>query len=124
MPNIIIPYNPKLKPFARKLRKRGTLAEVVLWQYIRKKKILGYEFHRQVPIDNFIVDFYCHELKLAIEVDGISHDDKFKYDQMRQKRLEKLGVNLIRFVDEDVKNETESVLKVLKIRINELGKGK
>jgi hypothetical protein len=66
---MIIRYNPKLKMRARQLRKRRTPSEALLLSKIRRKS-LGYEFHRQVPIDEFIVDFYCHELKLAIEVDG------------------------------------------------------
>ena len=122
MRNKIIPYNPKLKNYARALRKRGTLAEVILWQCIKRKAIYGYEFHRQVPIDNYIVDFYCHELKLVIEIDGISHDDKFEYDQMREHKLKSLGVNLIRFADEDVKTETEAVLQALKRRIKNIEK--
>ena len=122
MRNKIIPYNPKLKNYARALRKRGTLAEVILWQCIKRKAIYGYEFHRQVPIDNYIVDFYCHELKLVIEIDGISHDDKFEYDQMREHKLKSLGVNLIRFADEDVKSETEAVLQALKRRIKKIEK--
>lgn len=73
-PNPIIPYKPELKELARELRKNPTYAEKILWQGIRRKQ-LGVEFHRQVPIDQFIVDFYCHEIKLAIEVNGISHND-------------------------------------------------
>ncbi|NIX59063.1 MAG: DUF559 domain-containing protein, partial [candidate division Zixibacteria bacterium] len=61
--NIIIPYNPQLKDRARELRKNPTVAEKILWREIRRKQ-LGYEFHRQVPINQFIVDFYCHELFL------------------------------------------------------------
>ncbi|MFH1252456.1 MAG: endonuclease domain-containing protein [bacterium] len=120
MRNAIIPYNPKLRKYARELRKKGTLAEVILWKYIKHKAIKGYEFHRQVPIDDYIVDFYCHELKLAIEIDGISHDNKLRYDRRRQKRLEELGVNVIRFSDEDVRNQTESVLEVLKNEIDKI----
>jgi very-short-patch-repair endonuclease len=66
--NKILFYNPDLKEAARKLRKNSTLSEILLWQKI-KGKALGYEFHRQVPINEFIVDFYCHELKLIIEID-------------------------------------------------------
>lgn len=78
--NKILPYNPNLKPLARKLRKDMTLSEVLLWQEIRKKS-LGVEFHRQVPIDNYIVDFYCHELMLAVEVDGSSHNFEEIYEK-------------------------------------------
>ncbi|CAN5440822.1 hypothetical protein BH23BAC3_BH23BAC3_17010 [soil metagenome] len=73
MPNKILPYDPKLKMLARELRNNMTLCEVLLWQEIRDRK-LGVQFHRQVTILRYIVDFYCHELQLAIEVDGQSHD--------------------------------------------------
>ena len=65
-----------------------------------KNKALGYEFHRQVPIDKFIVDFYCHELSLAIEIDGNTHDYNYVNDTLRQTRLESLGVKVVRFTDE------------------------
>jgi very-short-patch-repair endonuclease len=121
MRNKIIPYNPKLKEYARKLRKAGVLSEVILWKEIRRKA-LGVEFHRQVPIDNYIVDFYCHEIMLAIEVDGSIHElEEVKLnDQQRQKRLEQLGVKFIRFTDFDVKHNPEFVLKGLKARVEEL----
>jgi len=69
-------YNPKLKEFARRLRNNSTYAEIRLWQKLNKKQLKGYDFHRQKPIDNFIVDFFCHELMLAIEIDGVSHIQK------------------------------------------------
>jgi very-short-patch-repair endonuclease len=118
MKNKIIPYNPKLKELARELRKNSTLSEVLLWLKI-KGKVMGVEFHRQVPIDNFIVDFYCHELMLAIEIDGSSHDDKQDYDQNRQFILENLGVKFIRFRDIDVKQRMGWVLEELMICVEE-----
>ena len=72
MRNKIIPYRSHLKPFAQKLRQQGILSEVILWKQL-KNRALGVEFHRQVPIDEFVVDFYCHELRLAVEIDGASH---------------------------------------------------
>ncbi|MBN1408829.1 MAG: endonuclease domain-containing protein [Calditrichaceae bacterium] len=119
--NKIIPYNPSLKYRARELRKNSTLSEVLLWKQI-KGKALGYEFHRQVPIDQFIVDFYCHELLLAIEIDGSSHNDKFEYDKERQFKLENLGVEFIRFNDSDVKQNMAAVLTMLADKINEIRK--
>ena len=97
----LLSYNPKLKELARKLRKNSTLAEVILWQNI-KGKVFEYEFHRQVPINEFIVDFFCHELKLAIEIDGKTHDYNFENDKSRQMILESLGIKIIRFDDNDV----------------------
>jgi very-short-patch-repair endonuclease len=117
--NRIKNYNPKLKERARQLRKNSTFAEVLLWQQI-KRKSLGYEFHRQVPIGEFIVDFYCHELSLAIEIDGATHDDKYIYDKIRQEYLEKKQVRIIRFTDTDIKNNMEAVLIELTARINQL----
>jgi very-short-patch-repair endonuclease len=72
----IIPSNPHLKDLARELRNHSTLAEVLLWNQIKNKKLLGYDFHRQKPIDRFIVDFFCPDLMLAIEIDGASHGQK------------------------------------------------
>lgn len=121
MKNKLIPYNPRLKEYARKLRKRGVLSEVILWKAI-KRKSLGVEFHRQVPIDNYVVDFYCHELMLVIEVDGSIHDleDVKLNDIARQKRLESFGVKFIRFGDFDVKNNLEFVIKDLQAKVVEL----
>ena len=109
--NKIIPYNPHLKKFARQLRKQMTKAEVVLWQEIRKKE-LGVQFHRQVPLTNYIVDFYCHEILLAIEVDGITHlhEGAPEKDQKKEEDLNKYGVIVIRFYDEDILNRKKEVL--------------
>ncbi|NQT72614.1 MAG: endonuclease domain-containing protein [Chloroflexi bacterium] len=106
----IIPYNPKLKQLARELRKNMTLSEVLLWKQIRGKQMMGYDFHRQKPIDNYIVDFYCSELSLAIEIDGDSHSVKVAKDKARQDRLEALGVNFLRFSERDVRQNIEGVL--------------
>ena len=121
MRNKIIPYNPKLKELARKLRKQGILSEVLLWKQI-KNKSFGIEFHRQVPIDNYIVDFYCHELMFAVEIDGISHqfDEIAVKDNDRQKKLENLGIHFLRFNDKDVKKNMTMVLHALENKIGEL----
>jgi very-short-patch-repair endonuclease len=111
----IIPYNPKLKELAKKLRKNMTLGEVLLWNELKQKRMLGYDFDRQKPIDNFIVDFYCKDLQLAIEVDGNSHnsDEAIEKDVIRQKRLESLGVKFLRFDDIEVKKDMENVVKAI-----------
>lgn len=90
----IIPYNPRLKELAKKLRKQGILSEVLLWKELKGKKLLGYDFHRQKPIDEYIVDFYCAELNIVIEIDGSSHNDKFENDIIRQNKLEELGLTV------------------------------
>ena len=109
----ILPYNPKLKDLARKLRKDMTFSEVLLWQELKGKQICGYDFDRQRPIDNYIVDFYCKDLMLAIEIDGDSHEhpDAAKSDLKRQQRLEQLGVRFLRFDDVDVKRNMRWVLE-------------
>ena len=72
--------------------------------------MLGYSFLRQRPIYKYIVDFYCPKLKLVIEIDGESHREKFLSDQIRQKNLESLGLNVLRFHDRDVKQDMRNVL--------------
>jgi very-short-patch-repair endonuclease len=117
--NNIIPYRQDLRLKARKLRNNSTLSEVLLWQEIKERKLLGYQFHRQVPMLNYIVDFYCHELKLAIEIDGDSHEYKIGYDTMRQKELETYGISFLRFDDLDVKKNIRFVLDELTHHIQE-----
>jgi len=119
MKNKIIPYNPKLKAYARELRNNSTLSEVLLWKSI-KNKALGVQFHRQVPMLEYIVDFYCHELMLAIEIDGDSHFYKYEYDVRRQGDLEQQGIVFLRFTDLDVKQNMFSVGLSLEQVVNEL----
>ena len=88
-----------------------TLSEVLLWNELSGKKMHGFDFDRQRPIDNFIVDFYCKELNLAIEIDGDSHDYKYEEDVIRQKKMESLGVHFLRFLDMDVKKDMNNVLR-------------
>ena len=90
-------YNPKLKEYARELRKNATFTERLLWKYLRAGQLNGYHFLRQKPIDEFIVDFYCKRLKLVIEIDGVTHNDKQGYDKRRENRLKELGFTVIRF---------------------------
>ena len=98
-----------------------TLGEIALWREINNKK-LGERFSRQIPIDNYIVDFYCKELQLAIEVDGVIHfvEGQQEKDSIRQRRLESIGVSVIRFSDLDVKNNLNWVLEEIKKTITKL----
>lgn len=79
--------------YARKLRTNITKSEVLLWNYLKGKQVLGYDFLRQKPILDFIVDFYCSELNLAIEIDGESHYGNENKDEIRQKEIKKYGVS-------------------------------
>ena len=98
-----------------------TFGEIALWREVKNKK-LGVRFSRQIPIDQYIVDFYCKDLKLAIEVDGSIHfnEEHRKKDEISQKRLESLGVIVIRLNDLDVKNNLGWVLDEIRITINNL----
>jgi very-short-patch-repair endonuclease len=104
-------YNPALKEKARELRNNSTNTEIILWRFLKGKQLLGYDFHRQKPIDEFIVDFFCNELMLAIEIDGVSHIGNEDYDKERQSKLEKLGVMFLRFKDDDVFYNCDFVMK-------------
>src|SRR5206468_5654703 len=98
-------YDQKLKERSRELRKNSPLAEVLLWNQLKHHKMFGYQFLRQRPIYEYIVDFYCPKLKLVIEIDGDSHRNKFQSDQTRQRDLERLGLRVLRFQDRDVKHD-------------------
>jgi len=117
----IIPYNPELVAYAKKLRKNMTHGEIALWREIKGKK-LGFNFSRQIPIGQYIVDFYCKDLQLAIEVDGSIHfeQNQEQKDVIRQKRLNSLGVHVIRFSNLEVKNDLSWVLSKIKIEIERL----
>ena len=109
MRNKIIPYRHDLRAKARELRKHGTMGEALLWNEIKNKQ-LDFQFHRQVPMLDYIVDFYCHELGLAIEVDGRPHEYKVGYDRLREKKLEAWGVKFLRYQDEDVRKNIKWVV--------------
>lgn len=109
----IIPYESHLVEKARKLRNNSTPAEKRLWKYLRKKQMHQYDFDRQKPINRYIVDFYCKELKLAIEIDGRYHDYQQKYDLSRQRKLESFGIHFLRLSEKDVLNDIDNVLHVI-----------
>jgi len=108
-------YNPKLRQLARNLRNNSTLSEVLLWNELKGRQINGFQFFRQKPIGNFIVDFYCTKLKLVIEIDGDSHE--IKKNQIRDKKkdqfLQSLGLSIIRIGDWDVKQNLSVVIEEL-----------
>ncbi len=95
-----------------------TLSEVLIWQEFKNKQ-LGVRFSRQTPIDEYIVDFYCKELMLAIEIDGITHtyENQSEKDLVRQKRLESLGISFLRFDDLDIKTNIKWVVNEILFRI-------
>ena len=114
-------YNKNLKQFARKHRKQGTKGEAMLWKFILKSNKTGFTFNRQYPIDNYIVDFICRKLKLIIEIDGNSHELKpNNNDYERQKKLESLGYQFIRFSEFDVVRNLEAVSRNIEFTINSI----
>ena len=102
---------PELFRYAQEMRKNPTESEKVLWNILRKFRSQGYIFRRQHPVDIFIADFYCHKLKLVVEVDGGYHDTEqaMEYDDGRSAELENYGLNIIRFTNDQVLKETEKV---------------
>ncbi|HEU5289117.1 MAG TPA: endonuclease domain-containing protein [Cyclobacteriaceae bacterium] len=102
---------------ARLLRLNVTSAEKELWRHIRKKQLDGLRFRRQHPVDQFILDFYCHEALLAIEVDGPIHQQREQkmYDQEREIIIEGFGIKIIRFKNEDVFTSLPDVLNKIKM---------
>lgn len=90
MKSTIIPYDSKLKSLSRNLRNHSTLSEVMLWcNLLRGRQLKGYQFLRQKPIRTYIVDFMCKELKLIIELDGLTHEGKERWHAKQQNDLEK-----------------------------------
>jgi very-short-patch-repair endonuclease len=85
----------KLKPLARQMRQNPTPAEKLLWQALRRKQLEGFRFRQQHIINRFIVDFYCADAKLVIEVDGASHEGEYDYDAARTELLETFGLRVI-----------------------------
>ncbi len=112
-------YNPKLKALSRELRKSRNLSEALLWNELKARKMKGYQFMRQKPIDNFIVDFFCSRLKLVIEIDGESHNEKLEEDKLRQEKLVFLGLRVLRFQDSAVKKDIINVLRAIELFIEE-----
>jgi len=95
--------------------------EIILWNQLKGKK-LGYDFHRQKPIDNYIVDFFCSKLRLIIEVDGEVHKDKGEDDIERQSKLESLGLKVLRFKASDIMKNLNNVLEAIEYYIEEFEK--
>lgn len=106
-----IPYNTNLKEFSRNLRSHQTLGETLLWMRLQKRQVGGYQFNRQKPLGNYIVDFYCKKLQLVIEVDGGSHhfEEIMVKDVERQRILEGLGIHFLRFSEMDVRTKMDDV---------------
>lgn len=110
--------------FAKNLRLKMTEPEALLWERLRKKQMMGYRFRRQHPISQYIADFYCHPLKLIIEVDGGYHSSKEQQslDLARTEDLESLGLRVIRFTNTEVIEQVEIVLGRIRMEIEGIEK--
>ena len=115
-----IPYNKNLTKKARENRKNPTKSEKKIWyEVLRNKDFENYKFIRQKPLDNFIVDFYCSELLLAVEIDGDSHSEQIEYDISRTKKLNKFGIKIVRYTNFEILKNIEGVYDDLKMKIRE-----
>jgi very-short-patch-repair endonuclease len=116
-------YNPKLRRFANDLRHRMTKAEACLWKYaLRAGLRKGYGFRRQRPVLNFIADFMCKELKLVIEVDGITHTwaVTIAKDKLKDENLTEAGFQILRFTDDEVLEKMDDVIERIDRKIEEI----
>ena len=113
--------NKKIKlQLAREFRKKATKSETIMWNALRNRKLLNLKFRRQHIIKGYVIDFYCHELKLAIEIDGIIHRFRSKDDKTRQENIEQSGITFYRIQSGRVERDVENVLIDLTAFINTL----
>ena len=110
---MIARYPDKIQQYARTLRMNQTHAELLIWKALRNRRFSGFKFKRQVPMGSFIVDFYCHQKKLIIELDGGQHNigNAPQYDLKRSIFLSSQGLKVIRFWNNDVLKQKESVFQ-------------
>lgn len=110
----------KKRDFARQLRREQTSAEERAWQLLRNNQFMGLKFRRQHVIEGFVVDFYCDEHRLAIEIDGGVHNRKMNrdYDALRQIEIESEGIKFIRITNEEIEKDESVVLEKIKEAIN------
>jgi len=108
----------RLIQFARLLRKNSTIVEIKLWYHLRSRNFLNLKFRRQEPVGDFIVDFICYEKKLIIELDGGQHNEYEAKDIKRTKALEKEGYKVLRFWNNEVLNNIDGVLTIIKENCN------
>jgi very-short-patch-repair endonuclease len=103
---------PKHLGFAYDLRNSMTDAEKALWERLRKRQLAGFRFRRQHPVNEFIVDFFCYEKNLVIELDGGVHDDNYQMERDNERSiiLNRLGLKVLRFRNEEIFNDIDSVL--------------
>lgn len=113
-------YKPELKLFARELRKSSTKGEIRLWcELLRGRKMFGYQFLRQMPIEKYVADFACRKLKLIIELDGYSHRERIGKDKKKDDTLNNLGYTVLRFSESQVMRDLHNVYRIIENYIEE-----
>ena len=115
-------YNSTLTTFVKANKRHQTEAEKLLWFHLRARQLGGYKFRRQYPILNYILDFYCPEEQLAIELDGSQHIDNIQYDRKRDLQLQKLNIQTIRFLDNDVLTQLPNILEMILDKLEGINK--
>lgn len=117
-------FNTKsVKPIRKNLRKNMPEPEKLLWRKLRNRQLLNYKFRRQFSVGKYIVDFYCPERKLAIELDGESHfltNEAMHEDKNRQRFIENLGIKFLRFTNEEIMKNMDGVLEVIESKLKDL----
>jgi very-short-patch-repair endonuclease len=101
---------------AKRLREVSTPSEQALWAHLRGGQVLGLKFRRQAPIGPYIADFFCHELRLVLELDGSIHEEESQiaHDDNRDANLQALGYRILRFTNQDVRDDVESILEAIR----------
>jgi very-short-patch-repair endonuclease len=110
----------KLGPVARQMRQEPTQAEQILWEALRDRRLAGFKFRRQHAIDRFVVDFFCPEAAMIIEVDGAVHEKQVEQDQERQEFLTEMGFHFLRYSNDQVISQLEGVLAEIRRTIEVL----
>ncbi|MFA9275953.1 MAG: endonuclease domain-containing protein [Candidatus Aquirickettsiella gammari] len=119
----ISPLHPQkipedLKTYAREMRKKMPDAEQLLWYLLRNRRVAGAKFRRQHAVGRYILDFYCVEKKLAVELDGGQHSEQQTYDQHRDAYLKQQGIEVLRFWNNQMLLETEAVLELIYSKVS------
>jgi very-short-patch-repair endonuclease len=110
---------PEIINIARMLCENMTASEKLLWERLKPKQICDIRFRRQHPIFIFIADFYCHEAKLVVEIDGKIHDQQTEYDDGRSAEMEKFFIKIIRFTNYEVENKIDEVIEKITNTVNQ-----
>jgi very-short-patch-repair endonuclease len=115
-------YNdPKLKPRRKELRYNQTESERILWNKLKNKRLAGYKFFRQYSIDHYILDFYCPQVRLGIELDGGHHAENeiAEYDRIRTIHIESHSIKILRFWNSDIHTRLQDVLETINYELEE-----